>query len=88
MGGLGYLMLSLALLETIILSSVNAIRPALVALALGLAVNLLTGYGLGHLLGLQYAAAGLLVGSAVVLWRCNSAVREILRHPEYHYAVS
>ena len=88
MGGLGYLMLSMALLEIIILASVNATAVALGAVALGLGVNLLTGYGLSHLLGLQYAAAGLLAGSAVVLWKCNAAVREVLRHPEYHYAIS
>jgi hypothetical protein len=88
LGGLGYLMLSLALLEIIILASVNAISMASLAVALGVAVNLLIGYALSHLWGVQYAAVGLLVGSAVVLWTANAAVRRVLQHPDYHYAIS
>lgn len=88
LGGLGYLMLSIALLEMVILSSVNSTSLAMVAAAFGLAVNLITGYGLSHFWGVQYAAAGLLAGSAVVLWTCNAAVRQILRRPDYHYSIS
>jgi len=88
LGGLGYLMLSVALLEIIILAGINAISMASLAVALGVAVNLLTGYGLSHLWGVQYAAAGLLAGSAVVLWISNAAVRHVLRHPDYHYSIS
>jgi hypothetical protein len=88
MGGVGYLMLSMALFETIILACVNALHLALRALALGLAVNLLAGYGLSHLLGVQYAAVGLLAGAAVVLWKCNAAARQVLQHPDYHYSVA
>lgn len=88
LGGIGYLMLSVALLEIIILASTNAISMASFAVALGVVVNLLTGYGLSHLWGVQYAAAGLLAGSAVVLWISNGAVRHVLRHPDYHYSIS
>jgi hypothetical protein len=88
LGGLGYLMLSIALLEIVILSSVNSTSLAMVAAAFGLAVNLVTGYGLSHFWGVQYAAVGLLAGSAVVLWTCNAAVRQILRRPDYHYSIS
>jgi uncharacterized membrane protein YdjX (TVP38/TMEM64 family) len=61
---------------------------ASVAVAVGLAVNLLIGYGLSHLWGVQYAAVGLVVGSATVLWIANTAVRRILHHPDYHYSIS
>ena len=88
LGGLGYLMLSVALLEIIILAGINAISMASLAVALGVAVNLVTGYGLSHLWGVQYAAAGLLAGSAVVLCISNAAVRHVLRHPDYHYSIS
>ncbi len=88
LAGLGYLMLSMALLETIILVSINAISKALLAVALGVGVNLLTGYGLSHLLGVQYAAVGLLAGSAVVLWKCSAAVNQVLCHPDYRYSIS
>ena len=88
LGGFGYLMLSGALLEIIILASVNAISRASRAVAVGVAVNLLIGYALSHLWGVQYAAVGLLVGSAVVLWIANAAVRRVLDHPDYHYSIS
>jgi hypothetical protein len=88
LGGLGYLLLNMALLDTIILASVNASSLALGAVTLGLVVNVLTGYELSHLWGVQYAAGGLLAGSAVVLWKCHAAVRQILRSPDYHYSVS
>jgi hypothetical protein len=88
LGGLGYLMLSMALLEIIILASLNAISMASLAVAVGVAVNLLIGYELSHLWGVQYAAVGLLAGSTVVLWISNAAVRHVLRHPDYHYSIS
>ena len=88
LGGLGYLMLSVALLEIIILASVNSISMASLAVAIGVAVNLIIGYGLSHLWGVQYAAAGLLAGSTVVLWISNAAVRRVLHRPDYHYSVS
>lgn len=88
LGGLGYLMLSMALLEIIVLASIDAISMASLATAVGVAVNLFIGYGLSHLLGVQYAAAGLLAGSAVVLWISNAAVRRALRHADYHYSIS
>jgi hypothetical protein len=88
LGGLGYLMLSIALFEMVILSSINSTAIAAVAAALGLMVNLVTGYALSHLWGVQYAAAGLLAGSAVLLWTCNAGVRQVLRRPDYHYSIS
>ena len=88
MGGLGYLMLSIALLENIILASINATPWALRSVAIGLGVNLLAGYALSHWLGVQYAAMGLLLGAAVLLWKCNGAVRQALRHPDYHYSIA
>lgn len=88
LGGLGYLMLSMALLEIILLASVNAISMASLAVASGVAVNFLTGYVLCHFWGVQYAAVGLLVGSAVVLWISTAAVSRVLRQPDYHYSIS
>jgi hypothetical protein len=88
LGGLGYLLLSVALLEIIILASVNAISMASLAVALGVTVNLLIGYALSHWWGVPYAAVGLLVGSAVVLYAANAAVRHVLDHPDYHYSIS
>jgi uncharacterized membrane protein len=87
-GGLGYLMLSVALFENIVLASMNANSLALRSVALGLAVNLAAGYSLSHLFGVQYAAVGLLTGSLILVWKSNRAVRHALRHPDYHYSVA
>ena len=87
-GGAGYLLLSLALFEAIILACVNALHLALRAVALGLAVNLFAGYSLSHLLGVQFAAVGLLLGAGVVLWKCHRAAQQVLEHPDYHYSVA
>jgi hypothetical protein len=88
MGGAGYLMLNMALFETIVLVCVNALNMAVRSLAIGLAVNVIAGYGLSHILGVQYAAFGLMAGAAVVLWKCNAAARQVLRHPDYRYSVA
>ncbi|HXY51184.1 MAG TPA: hypothetical protein VEI01_17160 [Terriglobales bacterium] len=88
LGGIGYLLLCMALLEMVILASVNATSLTLAAVSLGLVVNVLTGYGLSHVWGVQYAAAGLVIGSAAVLWKCSAAVRQVLRRPDYYYSVS
>ncbi|MFZ0686837.1 MAG: hypothetical protein WAM89_14945 [Terriglobales bacterium] len=88
LGCLGYLLLSMALLDTIILASVKANSMALSGLAPGLVANIAIGYGLSHLWGVQYAAVGLLAGSVIVLWKCQKAVQQVLRRPDYHYSVS
>lgn len=88
MGGIGYLLLSIALLENIILASINDTPSALRAVAVGLGVNLVVGYALSHMLGVEYAAVGLLVGAAVLLWKSGLSVHRALQHPDYHYSVS
>lgn len=88
LGGLGYLLLAMALFENIILAGVNATPRALRTVSLGLAANVLAGYCLSHLWGVQFAAAGLFLGSAVLFWQCNLAVRRVLHDPGYHYSIA
>ncbi len=88
LGGLGYLLLAIALFENIILAGMNAIPRALRAISLGLAANVLAGYCLSHLCGVQFAAAGLFLGSAVLFWQCDRAVRKVMHDPGYHYSIA
>lgn len=88
LGGLGYLLLAIALFENIILAGMNATPRALRAVGLGLAANVLAGYWLSHLWGVQFAAAGLCLGSVVLFWQCNRAVRRVIHDPGYHYSVA
>ena len=88
LGGLGYLLLALALFENIILAGINATPRALRAVGLGLAANVLAGYCLSHVWGVQFAAAGLCLGSAVLFWQSNLAVRRVLQDPGYHYSIA
>jgi hypothetical protein len=87
-GGLGYLMLTLALFETIILASVNAITLALRAVSLGLCANFVAGYFLSHEWGVQYAAAGLCLGSSILLWQCHATVGRVLKNPGYYHSIA
>jgi hypothetical protein len=88
LGGLGYLLLAIALFENIILAGMNATPRALGAVSLGLAANVLAGYCLAHLWGVQFAAAGLLLGSAVLFWQSNIAVRRVMHDPGYYYSIA
>ena len=88
LGGLGYLLLAIALFENIILAGMNATPGALRAVSLGLAANVLAGYCLSHVWGVQFAAAGLFLGSAVLFWQSNLAVRKVLHDPGYHYSIA
>lgn len=87
-GGVGYLLLCIALLEIVTLASVNATSTALKAVSQGLAVNLIVGYTFAHVWGVTYAAVGLLAGSVVVLWQCSAAVKKILQSPDFHYSIA
>jgi hypothetical protein len=88
LGGLGYLLLAIALFQNIILAGMNATPRALRAVGLGLAANVLAGYCLSHLWGVQFAAAGLFLGSVVLFWQCNMALRRVIHDPGYHYSVA
>jgi len=88
LGGVGYLLLCIALVEIVILASVNATSTALKAVSQGLAVNVIVGYTFAHIWGVQYAAAGLLCGSIVALWKCSAAVGKILQSPDFHYSIA
>jgi hypothetical protein len=88
LGGLGYLLLAIALFENIILAGMNATPWALRAVALGLVANVLAGYCLSHLWGVQFAAAGLFLGSVVLFWQSSMAVRRVIHDPGYHYSVA
>lgn len=87
-GGLGYFLLSIGLFHAVILFSLN--RPAVVlyALAPALALNFATGYCLSHLLGVNYAAAGLLLGGALFAARSCIAVCRAFTDPAYAFFAS
>ena len=87
-GGVGYLLLCIALVEIVTLASVNATSTALKAVSQGLAVNVIVGYTFAHVWGVQYAAAGLLGGALVVLGKCSAAVGKILQSPDFHYSIA
>lgn len=82
--GLGaYLLLELALFNSLVLFSVNAPVEVLRALLAGLAVNAVGGYLLSHLFGPLLAAGAMCAGAAVFLWRADKALMTALGRPGY-----
>jgi hypothetical protein len=84
-GGGGYLLFSIGLFNAISLFSLARPIAALRALLPALAVNLVIGYCLSHLIGAHYAAIGLLLGAALFVALSTSAMMRALAQPDYAY---
>src|SRR5206468_11119808 len=76
-GNVGYLMLALGLLNALVLFSLNRPWTAVKCLTAGLAANLTIGYVLSHVYGSYYAAAGLVIGAAIMCASSTIAVQRI-----------
>ena len=88
LGSLGYLFVSLALFNLIVLFSLNRPMPVLRAIVLAVFANFSTGYILSHLAGVQYAAVGLLLGGVVLYWTSRRVIVSTLEHSDYFYALA
>lgn len=82
-GSLGYMMLSLALLNAMILFSVG--RPAAVCRCLvpALIINLSTGYLLSHVISVEYATVGVFAGSLFFLITTHTRLMRSLKEAGY-----
>jgi hypothetical protein len=87
-GDLGYACLTIGLLNALLLFETR--RPWLVArvFATALAINLVSGYLLSHMLGGFHAVDGMLLGAAYFAAASTIAVRQTLSRSDYAYAVS
>ncbi|HJU41814.1 MAG TPA: hypothetical protein VJ691_03335, partial [Vicinamibacterales bacterium] len=85
-GSIGYSLFAAGLFDALTLFSVN--RPAVVLRALlpALALNLVTGYALSHIVAAEFAVAGLVVGAAVFMLDARRGVHDALRRPDYAYS--
>jgi hypothetical protein len=84
----GYLLLELALFNSLALFSVNAPVAVLRALLAGLVVNAAGGYLLSNAFGPMFAACAMAAGAAVFLWRSDRALSSSLGRPGYGCYVS
>ena len=88
LGLAGYLLLELALFNSLALFSVNAPVAVLRALVAGLAVNAVGGYLLSNAFGPMFAALAMAAGAAIFLWRSDRALQTSLGRPGYGCYVS
>jgi hypothetical protein len=86
-GGAGYLILSVTLLGSVILLSVDAAPEVAKAVVMGLAANLLVGYIMSHAIAMQFASVGLLAGACVFAWQVHKTLWKVLAHPDYYYSL-
>ena len=84
-GCAGYALFAAALLDGLMLFSLN--RPAVVLRALlpALVVNLITGYVLSHVAGAEFAVVGLVAGAGVFAFGTRRGVRDALKRPDFAY---
>ena len=84
-GCAGYALFAAALLDGLLLFSLN--RPAAVLRALlpALLVNLITGYVLSHVAGAEFAVIGLVAGAGVFAFGARRGVQEALKRPDFAY---
>jgi O-antigen/teichoic acid export membrane protein len=88
LGSVGYFYVALALFNSIVLFSVSQADRALRLVSFALICNALTGYILSHLIGVQFAAIGLLVGGLVLFVTSYRTVYIVLLQPAYFYALA
>ncbi|PYR62845.1 MAG: hypothetical protein DMF91_05370 [Acidobacteria bacterium] len=88
LGDLGYLLFALALLNMLVLFSLNRPWMAVKSLTAGLAANIGVGFVLSHAVNTSFATAGLIVGAALVAALSTIAVRRTLRRADYALAAA
>ena len=88
LGSVGYFFVALGLFNLIVLSSVNQPERAVGLVGVALVANFLTGYVLSHLIGVQFAAIGLLVGGFVLFVVSSRTIRVVLQQSAFFYALA
>ena len=85
LGCLGYLLLVLALLNSVILFSLNLASSAIASLFPSLIINLTVGYIAANAIAPDWAVSGLLIGSVVFLVLSQRQVIRAINNPDYAY---
>ena len=84
-GCLGYLLLALALLNAIVLFSINLAFSILTSLFPSLLLNLMVGYLMANLLAPEWAVFGLVFGSTAFMLLSSRKVWQAIHNPDYAY---
>jgi hypothetical protein len=87
-GDLGYACLAIGLLNALVLFETRRAWTVARDFAAALAINLVTGYVLSHVLGGFHAVDGLVLGAAYFAVASTAAVRRTLQQPAYAYAAA
>lgn len=87
-GDLGYACLAVALVNALVLFATRHAWTVVRQFTAALAINLASGYVLGHAFVGFHAVDGLLLGSVYFAAASTIAVRQMLHRPDYAYAVA
>jgi hypothetical protein len=88
LGDVGYVLLALGLLNTLVLFSFNRPWMSVKSLTAGLITNVAVGFVLSHAFNTSYATAGLIAGAALLAVYSTVAVRRTLRRADYALAAA
>jgi hypothetical protein len=88
LGDLGYVLLALGLLNTLVLFSFNRPWMAVKSMTAGLITNVAVGFVLSHAFNTSFAAAGLIAGAALLAVFSTIGVRHTLRRADYALAAA
>lgn len=88
LGGLGYLFLTLGLLNVLYCYTLNYDRKPLTALAAACIVNLVVGILVSRTIGYEYSVLGMLAGSLVFMILTTKDTLYFFKNIDYHYYAS
>lgn len=85
LGGIGYLFLTIGMLNVLYLFTLNQYKKPVIHIFIAIMINLLIGLLASRLIGYEYAAVGMLVGSAVFMILTTKEVIRFFKKLEYYY---
>jgi hypothetical protein len=86
LGGItGYLLLSIALFNSVLLFSIRRPYPVVRALWPALLVNVVVGYVISKAMAPRFAIVGLVAGALLFAWRSGRSALLALSRPDYSY---
>jgi hypothetical protein len=88
LGGVGYLFLTLGLLNVLYCYTLNYDRKPLIALFMACLVNLVVGVLVSRTIGYEYSVLGMLAGSAAFMILTTKDTLNFFKNIDYHYYAS
>jgi len=85
LGSIGYIFLTIGVLNTLYLYTLNQNRKPLVAIIAALLTNFISGVILSRLISYEYAVVGLMLGSLVFMLVTFRYTKQFFKNLDYYY---